>query len=115
MHGKTLMRYAPSIMITFVFLSAYCFLTALHANSWHEHIAIGDEQALALYQKNPNDPVIVEWEKSIQSKLDILTVECYDFTPAFYCYYLTNEVRNDCLPHLYMPICKQYIINPNLK
>jgi hypothetical protein len=97
------------ILLTFYYLAAY------HSNSWHKHLAIGDEQAMALYQKNPNDTAIVEWENDMQSKFDIIDVECYDFTPSLYCYDLTNEARDDCLPHLYMPICEQYIVSPNLR
>jgi len=91
---------------------SYNFISTFQANSCHEHLAIGDEQAIALYKKNPNDPAIVNWENALQSKLDIIDVECSDFTPALYCYDLITEARNDCLPHLYIPLCEQYVISP---
>ena len=100
------------IILLSSFLIQSYYLSVLFGYGWHEHLAIGDEKAMALYKEDPDNPAIVKWKNSIQSKLDIIDVECYDFTPALYCYNLTNEARNDCLPHLYMDLCKRYIISP---
>lgn len=113
------MPLMPSKFLVFILVSSFLFQsyhsTALFIYGWHEHLGIGDEKAIELYNENPNNPAIVKWENALQSKLDIIDVECYDFTPALYCYDLTNEARNDCLPHIYMPICERYVISPSLR
>ncbi len=102
-----------SIDIIFILLSYY-FLT-IDAYAWHEHLGIGDERAVIIYKANPNDPAIVNWENTVQSKIDIINVECSDFSPALYCYDLTIEVYNDCPLHPTILLCNEYLIGPFIK
>ena len=109
MYGKFFIEIIASFVIVFI-LS--CYFTAIHVHAWHEHLGIGDLRAITIYKTNPNDTAIINWENSVQSKIDILNVECPDFSPALYCYDLIIELQKDCLPHSYIPICKDYLIGP---
>lgn len=102
--------FVVALVSSFLLLGYYLPIISLYG--WHEHLGIGDLRALDIYKSNPNDTAITNWENSVQSKLDILNVECVDFSPALYCYDLTIEVQKDCLPHTYMPLCKDYLIGP---
>jgi len=106
---QELSKYFVVTLVSSFLLLGY-YLTIIYLYGWHEHLGIGDLRALAIYKTNPNDTAITNWENSVQSKIDILNVECVDFSPALYCYDLTIEVQKDCLPHTYMPLCKDYLI-----
>lgn len=100
--------FVVALVSSFLLLGYYSLNISLYG--WHEHLGIGDLLALDIYKSNPNDTAITNWENSVQSKIDILNVECIDFSPALYCYDLTIEVQKDCLLHIYMPLCKDYLI-----
>ena len=69
-----------------------------NVNAWHEHLGIDANKAAELYQKNPNDPAIVQWKSALQLAINDMD-KCFEIETATQCVNLIPIIISNCVSH----------------